>query len=261
MSYLQDNFDDNVRASEYWDELLTDPQTSVNETNGRLEVTCTRGIWLAENAGYVSVEKYDLSTHYIEIEVTQLSNLWTMNLAISPTLNATPHPNFGWGLWDYYRLRKNRNTTQVDVYRKLLGDPGPGPTLRHSQLWAAATGTLRIELRADGNIYFYENGVQICGEAYTLSSPEVYIYFFGSDNTGFTGTDFFDNFTSNIPLFIDNQPTENAATVESKPVVTGDGSRHTKPDLPPDPPYILKITQTFKRARFVRHLSVRIARA
>lgn len=221
MSYLQDNFNDNTKAS-WWDVFTPGSSgCSVEEVNQRLECTCNPSTGEC-NGGYVTVSKYDLSEHYVEIDVERLDNTLLASIAV-----ATAVKDMLMGYHQMYQIFKNRRNSQVCVRRNLNGSL----TTLHCQAWAASTGKLRIELRADGRIYFYENEVVIYSENYQLPSTEIYIFIFcaGSGDLGYVGTDYLDNFISNIPIgAMGGDPTAPTGEETKSPEVTAGNLKTVK---------------------------------
>lgn len=145
-----------------------------------------------------------------------------MFIGISPTLDTTQNFRYRNQL---YACCRARDPTRFMVFRK--GPGGEYAPVYETTSGVELTGTIRIELKADNRIYFYDNGVLRYSEPYQLSSTEVYIYLYGKGGgdqaTPYTGTDYFDNFTSNIPLAPsppEGKPSSPPTTPPSLPAVT-----------------------------------------
>jgi len=136
--------------------------------------------------GAVTTEAYPMENFTMEVNVTELDELWQMNLLIAPT-HVTASDPFNEDNW--YRITKQRLDHSIRVEKKIDG-VWDGMFF---DTWLGATGTLRITI-CNGIISFYENGVFRYAEPYELGS-ENYIYLYASSDGRYAcGTDAFDDF-------------------------------------------------------------------
>lgn len=192
---LEDNFDDNVLAA-WWD--IAAASTMIpSEAGGQLR--CTSSSPGYDCGGVVTKNKYDLDKHWVKITIAEFDTHAFMSMYVSSKkISGTDIQTNFWELLDeYYGVYKDRETGRFCVLRKLKGG---GMEWQYAAAYTAPTGTMKIELKADGKIYFYEDGIERYSEPFALSTKEFYIYLFASAHSPYTGGyDAFDNFLTNIP--------------------------------------------------------------
>jgi len=180
----EDRFTDGTIGA-YWSKLEV-ATGEVTEQNGRLECACPAN---GDFAGVVTASAHDLTTSEICITVDQ-ANCENRAIIISLTKVTSSDP---YTENDLYFIGKRKDTSTIYVSKQV----GGAPTELHNAGWSAATGQLRIRI-SGGNIYFYEDDMQLCTEAYALSSYNCYIYLYCKALLDHTGTDRIDDYVTSL---------------------------------------------------------------
>ncbi len=184
----EDNFNDNTLDTDYWEKLEVG-SGSVAEQNEQLECTTSAS---GDYAGVVTKSAHDTTICEIGIEASGPDNKnheRVLMICLTKTTNSDPY-----GEDDWYRIFKEKSTGKTVIQRRTNGGT---PSTLYSDTWQSAGGPLRIRVK-DGNIRFYDEGVDLYNETYQLSSYEcyVYMYVYGYDTN--TGMDYFDDYNTSL---------------------------------------------------------------
>jgi hypothetical protein len=202
--YFLDDFNDNKINEEIWAKVQVDGAT-VNEQNGRLEVTTPvaqyslseTGYWGDwSQAGYITNCAFNVNNSNqifrTSVNVTELDSVAEVSLMISDQKETTLDPI---NALNWYRLLKIKDTTFPNQNLVMVESRinGGKISVRMEEPWVSSTGQLKIEI-FNGTIYFSENDLRRYEEPYLLPTNTCYISIFTSSIGCFYGTDSFDDF-------------------------------------------------------------------
>jgi hypothetical protein len=213
------DFNDNKINDELWTKIQVDGGT-VNEQNGRLEVTTPNspyelseigyyGNW--SQAGYITNYAFNVNnpneTFEASVNVTELDSVAEVSLMISDQKITTLDPI---NATNWYRLLKIKDTHYPNQHLAMVESRinGGNVSVRMEEPWTSSTGQLKVVI-SSGSIYFYENGVLRYMEPYLLPTNTCYISIFTSSMGCFYGTDSFDDFE--VHSLITDTPTPTQA--------------------------------------------------